>query len=633
MNFQTIGDPSLLTNLLREWSNRYYNFGDSPVDDATFDAAKKRLETLDPDHPFLKEVGAPVASSRTHHHKIPMGSLDNLHNEDEFRRWWDKIKPESVVIQHKYDGASIGLEYHDGRLTRALTRGDGTTGEDITKNMVHCYHHVHPEHSIETLSQEFTGSVRGEAIIFKDDWEKHFVGESNPRNSTTGAIRKENSERVQWVRVFCYDLLNGITFSTEIEKLEYMCAMGLPVGESIVATSPEEVIEFYELTIRKRQSMDYAIDGLVIKINNIAHQQSLGTRNNCPKWAMAFKFPSSTGTSILTDIVLTVGHTGAIIPTAQYRPINLDGRTFTHALLDNFDFIEKHDVAVGDEVAIEIAGDVIPRITGIVKKNVAGCFPRPTNCPVCDGRTEIRGASTKCTNPSCPAKGLAKINQWIKKTGIKYFGSARQKECFEAGLVMNPADLYVLTPESLGEIIGPGNAKHVLEEINSCRRLDLSVFMGSLGIPFLGRRNAQKLIAAGIDTLDQFLSLTPDNRVPGFADNLHDLCCGIQDNRELIQKLLDAGIKIVEPRASIESKSTIVSKSVSFCFTGFRLHGTEKNLFIEKGWVEKSGVSRDLDYLVAKDINGNSSKIKKARDYDVNIISIDDFRQMMRGTI
>lgn len=614
-----------LVSILRNASDAYYN--DIPImSDEEYDALHDELESIDPENGFLSEVGSP-AHLNLYHHKIPMGSLDNVKNENEFIKWWNKVDPTSVIVQYKYDGASVGLEYQNGKLITAASRGDGIIGEDITINMKNCWNHQNNNHDINTLDKPFTGSVRGEAIIYKNDWSANFTGESNPRNSTVGAMRKEKSQMVKWVRMSCYDIIHeDMEFTKESDKLAYMDELGLPVSEYWVMNNPQEVIDFYERTQVNRSNLNFMIDGLVVKVNNTHIQEKLGSHNGRPKWAVAFKFPCLKGDSKITGIILSLGHTGSIIPTAEYEPINIEGRTFSHTLLDNFNFIEQHNIAIGDRVEVIITGDIIPKISKVIEKGPnKGHFPRPLECPECKAKTEIVGASTKCTNPLCRAVSLAKINNWVKKTGIKYFGTQRQKKCFDANVITNPSELYS-NVKKLGEVIGEGNATMVYEQIKSHQNLSLSIFMGSLGIPFLGRSNAQKLIEAGINTLDKFLSFDPDIKIHGFKDNLYEIKNGINQCKPLIEKLLASGVSIIKEPSKMQDKDT-----KSFCFTGVRLHGDDKAMFEKHGWIEKSSISKNIDYLVAKDLSNNSGKMKKAKELGINVIDINTFMSILKG--
>lgn len=621
MDIESMDIGELEANL-SNWADRYYNHGDSPVSDVEFDAAKIRLGKLDPSNKLLAQIGAEPAGT-TFRHKIPMGSLDNVNNEDEFRKWWSKIQPKEVMVQHKYDGLSLSLEYTKGNLKRALLRGDGIKGEAVTDNIKNCWH-VYNTGNVLCLPTTSDICIRGEGVIFKSDFNEHnFPGESNPRNSAVGAIRKTNSPRSRWVRLVCYDIIHDdLTFQSEVEKVEYLKSQGVFVGQYWTCNNPEDVLKIYNDTVKNRSDIPYLIDGLVLKINDIERQRNLGEHNGRPKWATAFKLPSMVGRSVITDIRLSVGHSGQIIPTAEYEPIHLDGRQFTHALLDNFDTIEKLGVGIGATIEIYIAGDIIPKLLRVIEHTTT--FPRPTHCPECGAPVEIDGAYTRCTGDSCIGTAIGKINNWIKKTGIKYFGGSRQKTCFEKGLIKTPVDLYKMSLTDLGNLIGDGNAKMVIDEIDAHRRLPLHVFMGSLGIKFLGRSNAQKLIDAGINTLDKFLSLNPANKISGFDNNLYEISEGIIKNRALIEELTSQ----VEIEKGRSKGGNMGDGSTTFCFTGVRLHGDDKKKFEANGWVEKSGVSKNLDYLVAANPSSNSGKIKKARELGIQVMSMEEYLEM-----
>lgn len=253
----------------------------------------------------------------------------------------------------------------------------------------------------------------------------------------------------------------------------------------------------------------------------------------------------------------------------------------------------------------------------------------PTNCPACGGPIEKRktqkgeGAIHLCVNDECPARGVRKIRKWIETQEIKNLGDSRQQELYDAGIVTKPGDLYRMTDKAVAALFGDGMVKHIMPEIDKTRKLPLYKFMAGLGIPFLGRSNAKRLIGLGVDTLDKFLNLEP-NELPGFKKNIKELVDGIQKCIPVIEDLLKADVKIIEPQPEPKEEtmndSPVAGKS--YCFTGVRLHGEHKDKFIALGGIEKSGVSKDLDFLVAKDPNGTTGKLKKARDYGVQIISL-----------
>ena len=262
-------------------------------------------------------------------------------------------------------------------------------------------------------------------------------------------------------------------------------------------------------------------------------------------------------------------------------------------------------------------------------------FQRPNTCPSCGASTYVDGAYTRCSNHNgCPSQQIAKINNWIKKTGIKYFGESRQEACFEAGLLKDPSDIYKITENQLAEIVGAGNAKNMMKEINLHRHVSLDIFMGSLGIKFLGRSNAKRLIDQGINSVGAFCAINPEHSFEGFKENLVDMRKSINEVYPLIMKFVSMAkeqFTVVEPTEQKQTNSDHAISGKTFCFTGVRIKGDIKEAFDGTGAIEKSGVSKDLDYLVTKDPSSTSSKIKKARDLGVQVISLEDLMKMIQG--
>lgn len=367
-------DKWSLADKLRKYSYSYYR-GSTEVEDAEFDALKQKLVEIDPDDEtgFQREVGSPPDKFK-YQHEIPMGSLDNVNNEEELRKWYNKLPSKTVVIQPKYDGLSVGMSYKNGSLHMALTRGDGVNGEAITDNVLHTMYASGGRPSIKTLTEPVDVSVRGEGIIFKEDFnEANFPGESNPRNSAAGSIRDEDSTRARWIRIVCYDMSGE--FKTEVEKLSKMQMLGLPVTKYWVAESVEDILKVYNEIVADRDNLPYAVDGLAMKLNNIELQKKMGEHNNRPKGQRAFKFPCMSAVTTLRKVELAVGHTGYITLRGHYDPVEIDGRTFEHTNLDNYDLLEKMGLGIGSEILIYIAGDIIPKTKKVINPSYT--------CPEC----------------------------------------------------------------------------------------------------------------------------------------------------------------------------------------------------------------------------------------------------------
>ncbi|MBD3407764.1 MAG: NAD-dependent DNA ligase LigA [Candidatus Lokiarchaeota archaeon] len=655
---------------LRKLAKSYYD-GQPQVSDAEFDMLKKHLREIDPEDEtgFLSEVGAPV-SGKTCKHRITMNSLDNVNNEAEFRKWYAKLPSnKQLVVQYKYDGGSMGLEYDNGSLTRGLTRGDGITGEDQTANVKKCWNSasgalgldnqelIESGHgTIDNLNMRFSGCARGEALVFWEDFtaenfpnpQREDGRESNPRNSAVGAIRKDNSPRAKWVRIICYDLISDdMNFDTEVEKLNYMKELGLPVSEFHICDTADDVLDIYKHVQENRQNLPFMVDGLVLKLNDIQAQKDMGVHNDGrPRGQTAFKFECMEAITTLREVELAVGHTGNITLRGHYDPITLDGRTFQHTNLDNFDLVKRLGVAVGDKVTVQIAGDIIPKIVDLheMGEDRQEISP-PTTCPSCGGPVNKIGAFHKCTNDECEARGVRKVRKWVETAKIKYYGPSIQEQLYNCGLVTEPAHLYTVSTLEMGNIIGHGNAERIREEIEQKRELPLEVFMGGLGIPMLGRRQAIKLMESGIDTLEKFLLLDPikgddgvtvtidgvRTKIEGFKDNLVVIANGIKKSAKTINNLLESGVEVkTTPKPQLDNTDSPLAGK-TFCFTGFRLKGDEVTQFIQLGGVEKSSVSKKLDYLVCRNKDSASNKAEKARKYGVTLLNKQEFLDLLES--
>ena len=628
---QAWDDAEDLRQLLVDWSDAYYNSGNSEVSDAEYDAVRDRLNELDAEDAGVTMIGAP-ARGTTFKHSIAMGSLAKVKDENEFVEWYTKMGEPKLLVQHKLDGLSLSLEYEDGKLIRALTRGDGIEGEDVTANIRNSFYAP----ALVELNKPFTGSIRGEGVIYIEDFnDLNFPGESNPRNSVVGATKKSNSPRVKWVRMVCYDVSGEEDFEFEEDKLDFMDDLGIPILRGQALSTADQVIAFWNNARTERGDLPYMIDGLVLKILDIEESINQGVSHGRPQGQIAFKLPPSEGRTTLRHVELAVGHTGAITLRAHYDEVTIDGRNFKHASLDNFDRVEEMGLCLDDEVIVQIAGDVIPRVVRVAKKAANGVrILPPAACPSCGGPIAKKqtqkgaGAQHMCSNEECPARGIRKLMRWIKGTGIENIGETRMIQLFEAGVVMRPGDFYKLTAQKLGSVIGDGNAANVMPEIDKKRTLTLDLFVGSLGVPFLGRSNVRKLMEQGVDTLDKILAMTPNANLAGFKTNLVNICAGLESARMTIIDLIESGVRIEKK----ENKVTNTIDGVTgkrFCFTGVRLHDSRKDAFLNAGGLETSSVSKTLDYLVAKDPQRDSGKMKKARGLGVSVIGLSDLDKLL----
>lgn len=350
----------------------YYNTGTPTMTDDEYDTLVTQLKKADPANDFFKTLGAPVSSLfKPVKHQIPMGSLDKVKDAEELKKWWDKLPVKEVVVQWKYDGASISLEYKDSKLVRAVSRGDGITGEDVTENI------RRSKYIPEELTQPFNGFIRGECILFKDDFTKFFPGGSNPRNVGNGAMRSKDGAGCEHLRVLAYDV-EGTDSETEIGKLRFLKNNGFEVHLMQKLTTVDNVIKAHEEMAKVREKLAFEVDGIVIKCNDVDCTAAMGVSDGRPKAQRAFKFEALGAETVVTDIEWTVGHTGAVIPTFKVETRNIGGVNVSSVLMNNVGYCEAMDVAVGDHVLVVRAGDVIPHINGVIDR-----LQRIYTCPKC----------------------------------------------------------------------------------------------------------------------------------------------------------------------------------------------------------------------------------------------------------
>ena len=631
---------------LRRHRQLYYN--EQPeISDAEFDELVDELEKLAPDSEVLAEVGAPVdldqAGLPTKEHRIPMGSLDKV-TEDKLELWVEKAGP-LFLIQEKYDGISLELEYRDGRLVDAITRGDGFTGEVVTHNAAH-FANISGE-----LPVAFTGSVRGEVILRLSAFEEHFRQKdfANPRNTVSGTVRKKHGDRSlnRHFELFFYDALSvDREFETEKEKMAYLGEeLGLPVAVSYFDQTMEGLLEIYRLYEGdeegegKRFELDYEIDGLVVRSDSIALQQELGSRQNKPRYAMAYKFPSSGSATKLLAVDWSLGLGSRITPVARLEPVQIAGVMVSNATLHNVDAIAELDLRIGDTVFVERRGDVIPKVIRVLEPGSGEKPEPPASCPSCRRPLCMDGKFLVCPSDECPGKTYGDILKWINSLEIDSLGEKWVSTLIEAKLLEDPADLYALSIEALVPLdrMGETLAAKIVQNIGDSRAPALERFIAALNIPGFSRQRARMLIDEGVITLAQLLEMPAEeiSAVKGFADiSSEGIVAGLQKKSPLIEKLRNLG---VEPRQGEPAEEVDgVLNGKTFCFTGAiqRIDPlTEKRLTRKQleemvkanGGRSLKDVTSKLNHLVMANPDSKSSKAKKARGLEVNILSEEEF--------
>ena len=611
----------------------YYNIkmpdGMQPLvlTDKVYDAKEAELRSLDANHWILKIVGAPQTQSewKKAKHQIPMGSLNKVNLPTELTDWAKDKACKSWFVTQKLDGLSLEVVYEHGKVVQAITRGDGETGEDITVNAIRMGG-VNSD-----LGFDFNGSLRGEIIMTKSTWKTHFPDKANPRNAASGVSKRLDGVDVDKLDVLFYTVLGDVDFKTEVEQFKWLTKHQCGTPEYWTFKTIDEVGDFWrEYQDNEREKLDYDIDGLVVRINDLADQMALGDKDLRPLGAMAFKFDNETRESVLRGITWQVGNSGRLTPVATVDPVQLVGATVTRASLYNMSYIEELGLDIGAKVLVARANDVIPRIEELVK-GTGTIAKAPTKCPECDGKVREDGENLVCTNHEhCPAQIKGRIKNWIKELNLLEWGDTLVDKLVEAKKVRNVADLYLLEVDDIANLdrLGEKTAKKCLDILWNNKEVALEVFLGALSIPMIGQSTIKAIMNAGCDDLTKFgqLSAAEFEQVPGVGPTKAKfLADGLRHNQKLILALLDNGVEIKE-----KIVGTLTGKSV--CFTGSMKNKRPvlEKMAADAGADVKGSVGKGLTYLVIADPNSTSSKAVAARKLGTTLISEDDFLDLVK---
>jgi len=658
-----------LREKIRHHEYRYYVLDDPELSDADFDKLMNELKRLEAEHPELitsdsptqRVGGKPREGFIKAKHSSPMLSLDNAYSEEELRDWERRVHELSgrtdleYLCELKLDGMSLALVYKDGHLERGITRGDGSTGEDVTLN-VRTVRSVPLSISKDKLKKAGIPAdfeVRGEMLMpvaafrkMNEEREKQGLATfANPRNFTAGTVRQLEPSITAQRRMdyFAYLLLkDGQTFFDRQSKaMDAMESAGFKVNpHRKLAKNLDEVWKFIQSWEAKRESLPYEIDGIVIKVDRTSWQRELGFTGKAPRWAIAYKFAARGAVTQIEDIVPQVGRTGKLTPVAWLKPVPIGGTTVSRATLHNMDFIEQLGVKIGDWVEVERGGDVIPKVVKVVedKDHPRGHkqFEMPEHCPVCGGNVvRIEGeADHRCVNANCPAKLQGTILHFASRhvMNIDGLGEALVNQLTERGLVKNVADIYKLTKgDLLGlERMGEKSAENVLSEIEASKKLPLERVIYGLGIRMVGERTAQ-FLAEHFGSLDAIMKASAEeleevNEVgPRIAESIVEFF-GDEHNRKLVGDLRKAGLTF----AGQKKEKGIKLAGKTFVLTGTLARHTrdEATEMIENAGGRVSGsVSKKTDYVVAGSDAG--SKLDKARELGVSVIGEEELERLV----
>ncbi|MCG8500134.1 MAG: NAD-dependent DNA ligase LigA, partial [Firmicutes bacterium] len=638
-----------------EYHSYKYYVEDSPeIDDSEFDELLKELESLEsrypelitPDSPTQRVGGQPLEGFDTVVHHVPMQSLSDVFNEKELFDFDQRVRTTlqsqevEYVVEFKIDGVSVSLEYENGRFVRGSTRGDGRVGEDITQNL----------RTVKTIPLKLRESipfleVRGEVFIARDHFlklnERREALEqplfANPRNAAAGSLRQLNAaitaQRKLDILVFNIQQIEGKAFSTHTEGLKYLQGQGFKVIDRYpvfhrMSDVYEEILQLGE----KRNELPFEIDGAVVKVNRLAQREVLGSTSKSPRWAAAYKFPAEKKKTVIKDIYVQVGRTGALTPNAELEPVKLAGSTVSRATLHNIDYIRQKDIRVGDTVIVQKAGDIIPEVVEVVADKRKGDekeFHMPTQCPVChaDIIKEEGEAVTKCTGIECPAQLLRNIIHFAARNAmdIEGLGPAIIQQLLDKELIKGAADLYNLDFDELVKMerMGEKSAQNLLNAIENSKDNDLSRLLFGLGIPLIGQRAAQ-ILAEHFESIDH-LAQAEEEQLAGIHEIGEKMAVSVvrffkqEQTIDTIEKLRSAGVNFTSKHNGDKKDNHL--EGLTFVITGTLANYTRDQAkeMIEKCGGRVSGsVSKKTSYVLAGEKAG--SKLDKANQLGVKVI-------------
>ena len=648
-----------LIDIINEADYNYHTLDNPTITDQEYDMYLRELFEIEAEHPEWVREDSPtqhaggkiIEGFEKVNHKIPMMSLSDVFSESELIDFDERIKKEGItpeyVCELKIDGLSVSLLYEKGKLVRAATRGDGTTGEDITHNVK----------TIKTvpfkLTEEVDIEVRGEIFMNKKTLEKlneerKSKGEpllQNCRNAAAGSIRQLDSKVAakRKLDTFIYHLPNPLDygFETHEEALNYMKKLGFKVNpNNRVVKNIQEVLEFIEEKGKQRPTLPYDIDGVVIKVNSIREQQQLGYTAKYPKWATAYKFPAVEVLTKLKDIIFTVGRTGQITPNAVLDPVIVAGSTIARATLHNEDYVKEKDLKIGDTVSIRKAGDVIPEVVEVKKERRTGQekdFVMITNCPMCDSPLVKKEGQVDyfCPNSKCPARHIEGLIHFVSRDAMNIDGLGERimEDFYNFGFIKNIHDIYLLKNHEKDlkrlEGFGEKSITNLLEAVENSKKNSLERLIFGLGIPHVGAKTA-KILAQNFKTLDNLMtkSLEELTSIGDIGDIIAKSIIDYfskEEVKDLINLLKEENLNMEYLGKAIEQNENFVGKS--FVLTGSLTLFTRdeaKEKIESLGGKTVDSVSKKTSVVIVGDSPG--SKYTKAQELGIEIWTEEEFK-------
>lgn len=641
-----------LRKSLNQYGYEYYVLDRPSVPDSEYDRLMNELIQIETDYPELRTPdsptqrvgGAPLDAFVKVTHDTPMLSLGNVFSKEELVEWVERIEKDlgytpTFVAELKFDGLAVSLKYEDGRLVRGATRGDGTTGEDITQNLK----------TIRAiplrLQEDVTFEVRGEAYMPKRSFEqlndeRERLGEplfANPRNAAAGSLRQLDSKIAasRNLAFFAYGLVSQDELVTSHdESLAYLKRLGVAVsGDYTTCKTADELWDYIETYMTKRSELPYEIDGIVIKVAGYEEQEQLGFTAKSPRWAVAYKFPAEEVVTTIEDVDFSVGRTGKVTPRARFAPVSVAGSTVTYATLHNEDFIKEKDLHIGDRVVIKKAGDVIPAVVSALASERSGeerAIEFPTHCPACGSELiRLEGeADHRCVNPECPAQLLEGLIHFVSRQAMNIDGLGEKviTQLHEAGLVHNVADLYRLNRDDLLglERMGETSVTNLLSAIEQSKQNSLERVLFALGIRLVGQK-AASLIAERFETMEAIIEATVEEltSIDGIGTKMAEsivLYFEKPEARELVKELSESGVNLSfkGTRRPTTEGAPLSGKTVVLTGKLHEMTRGEAGKQLELLGASVTGsVSKNTDLLVAGEKAG--SKLTKAESLGIEV--------------
>lgn len=646
-----------LTEQLRYHNDRYYNQDSPEISDYEYDMLGRELRALEAEFPQLQTADSPTqrvggAAARLFtpvKHKVKMESLLDAFGFDELEAFDRKVKDavgDTIYsVEPKIDGLSVSLEYSGGKFVRGSTRGDGETGEDVTANLL----------TIESIPKtiSFSGEleVRGEVYMSRESFDalvkrQELLGEQpakNPRNAAAGSLRQKNSkitaERKLDIFIFNIQHIEGKQLNSHIQSLDFLKNLGFSVLPTYKkCSSMAEVISEIQRIGNSRGDLPFDIDGAVIKVDNFALREDMGSTAKYPKWAIAYKYPPEEKETKLLKIEINVGRTGALTPTAEFKPITLAGTTVSRAVLHNEDFIREKGICIGDTIIVRKAGDIIPEVVSVKSHSENSVpFSMPHMCPSCGGPVfrEKGEAVLRCTNAECPAQMLRHLIHFTSRDAmdIEGLGPAVLEQLSDKGLINDITDLYTLGVEDIASLYknGQKSGENAVSAIEKSKENPLSRLIFALGIRHIGQK-AAKLAAEKFKTMDALLNATKEDfeAIDGFGSILAESIAeffSLDSTRKIVEKLKNLGLNMTEPDTTIDNRF----EGMTFVLTGTlpTYSRQEASAIIESfGGKTSSSVSKKTTYVLSGEASG--SKLDKANALGIEVIDEERFKEMIK---